>query len=76
MHRKIRGKRIVVVISVMLLGYFIFEGFKIHNKMNLHVNKSDDYIDGFGQSVVTVQVLDDKFVSLTKRFVKLVVLNF
>jgi hypothetical protein len=65
MYRKIRGKKILIAVSVLLGCCFIFEGFKIHNRINMNINPRDDYIDGVGQSPATVLILDDKFVSRT-----------
>jgi hypothetical protein len=67
MYRKIRGKKILIAVSVLLGCCFIFEGFKIHNRINMNINNNNniDYIDGVGQSPATVLILDDKFVSRT-----------
>jgi hypothetical protein len=68
MYRKIRGKKILIAVSVLLGCCFIFEGFKIHNRINMNINNDGvgvDYIDGVGQSPATVLILDDKFVSRT-----------
>jgi hypothetical protein len=65
MYRKIRGKKILIAVSFLLWCCFIYEGFKIHNRINKNISKSDDYIDGVSKSSATVQILDDKFVSRT-----------